>query len=194
MLCCEDFLKQNGADFLAHGIHAIQIYDAGCRIEYKCSKNCDKGDYTGSDKRNGYMDYHEKWFVSDVVTVTMCTDSDGKLTSNDPKTTLYHELIHGLDSCKRKKRFGCGAFTIESLNKGDWDNTICTEIHAYAKQNNWNKSEPLTVKQIQEYAAASVRSACKFSQQEPSEVDDNFNVVFEKRIASLFNKCIDWLD
>ena len=106
------------------------------------------------------------------------------------KSTLMHELQHAKDLCKAGHGFTCGDFTVDSVNNGDFDEMICTEIHAYAKEH--LKLPGLGAEDVKKHAFLSISNACEFAKR-GNNAEEKFGDTLKGRIDAMYEKCINGL-
>ena len=84
----------------------------------------------------------------------------------------------------------CGEFTVDALRSGKFDDLICTEIHAYSRQNRGITFGGLSKNDVIEGAVNSVLSGCEILK--AKIIEDDFAKKLKDRVTKMYDKCKDW--
>ena len=126
------------------------------------------------------------------IHVRLCMDDSGKTLGGlqQAALTLNHELVHAKDLCRLRSGLSCGEFTVDALRSGKFDDLICTEIHAYSRQNRGITFGGLSKNDVIEGAVNSVLSGCEILK--AKIIEDDFAKKLKDRVTKMYDKCKDW--
>ena len=104
-----------------------------------------------------------------------------------------HELIHASDRCRKQKKIKCGLPTLESLNNGDFDDKIFTEIHAYSNEHSGVAGgTALDRLKVIESVVRSIIYGCGILKTNANDIDQNFAAKLKERVSGLYEDGKDW--
>ena len=108
----------------------------------------------------GYYEKRKWWFWGNKV--TLCADTP----NSNLEMTVYHELIHGLQSCNKKRGI-----------KGECANSVCSEIGAYYNAD--CKSQGTPEKRRKCVLRGVLRSSMAFCNNDKAQIEKEFNNLYE---------------